>query len=1011
MKRSREIDIISDASDAIIEPPAKKLDKKTITKQIFSEENTFYETFYSQTTTKNQEIIKSLLSIYEKNQGLRLTFNMDIVIPELVIIGSQSVGKSSFIDALLGRKFNMVKSQIGTVCPIIIRMENDATYEEPFCMFYKDDKPDELEETDVHIDAVSEHIEKRSKKRQKEEKSIISPKPIILKIKYKECVNIIVYDTPGFRRRNVDDTDMEEDYLADENISEKIESMVMDIISDKSKTIVALEQSSIEWCDMDIIEKVKKVDPKLDRTIAIITKFDQRSTSFTDSDSAQKYILSGVKSLGIRKDKIFFVSLPFGSNVIDIKPKEYLDLMKKSYLKDMINVRLFECKPEHGIHQIGFVRARDYLQNHMIDQYKSNLKSMHEKFCDIISSEEEKTKECETKLKDISHINIRQLIFYVLSLFCSNIEHVLKGDIHFKVIESNETNQEFGIDIQSIGMSSIEEWEKYFNDNMESFEKPKRKTLDAFGEKKYQTNSLWCDKIWGHIETSPVNILKKTITPVVSKKRKSKTKDDDSSSSDSDTSISIESDKKVDDEEEFLRTISFYSEEEEKKKSTLKKPKEIPITLPINPKDIIKKFEDLKIKTCDQIIYGNNQFERLMRECALVVRSKILPICSISEINTIVHQSVYNHDLFEGKGFGKELHTKPSSEDLENATKRIEQMKKFNPYICQIVQSKSKQCLMPVIDTFIKRFEYLIDHTIDVNMKFLMFYLKKKDVFMSHYKKKYDQNNNNYRNEWNENFVYQTSDIISLITRHKKNDEDEENILIKHLNLKNVYDYFSKCAKMYKTKILNQMKDDMENEFEAMVNSLYEQIEMNPRTLQPYIGKIDNSILYYMKWKDQKYKLSKKGEKSDNMVNSFLIEYIHHLNNVVDSKKMDKSAFQTYSNFFEKQIPENSDHHKISQTEEYILGNSHMVFEYVKNEFINQMIRCYKNMVVDKINLSFINWLKNEISSTYNDEFYENMLGIEKRKIQKELEELKKKIEKLKIQKQKMIDQFAEIND
>ena len=43
-------------------------------------------------------------------------------IPELVAVGGQSDGKSSLLEALLGFKFNVVASEIGTRRPLIVRM-------------------------------------------------------------------------------------------------------------------------------------------------------------------------------------------------------------------------------------------------------------------------------------------------------------------------------------------------------------------------------------------------------------------------------------------------------------------------------------------------------------------------------------------------------------------------------------------------------------------------------------------------------------------------------------------------------------------------------------------------------------------------------------------------------------------------------------------------------------------------------------------------------------------------
>jgi len=977
-----------------MEPSKKKTKEQQ--HQMLEQEKAFYDKVYHETTKINQETIKSLMNIYEKSQGLRLTYNMDIEIPEMVIVGSQSVGKSSIINALLGVQFNLVASEIGTVCPIIIRMENDPEYDEPFCMFFKDDVPDELESKETPIDQVAKEIEKRSQKRQLEEKSKISSVPIVMKIKYKECVNIVVYDTPGFRRLDISDSKDREQF-GDENISQKIEDMVMGIISKQNKTIVALEQSSNEWCSMDIIDKIKKVDPELDRTIMIMTKFDQRSSSFRNPLSAQSYILNGINSLGIKQERFFLVSLPHKTKTVEYDSVEYLKSMKGCYLKDIIKMKLNDCDESHGIEQIGFVRARQFLQNYMIDQYKNNLHKMYDKFSEIILCEEEKLRESEVKLEQIKEVNVRELVLFNLSLFCSNIKHVLDGNIYSEGIDSSKVYEEYKIDPKSIGMTSIGEWKKYLEQTNNS-EHLKFGSLEKV---------LWCNSIWKDT-ISPVDPNKKKIEPQ-NKHKKNQSKRYERVMSDSDYSSTDEHTKSSDTSSTSVEDVDDFSEilEEEKPKPKNKTQKHVKKTLvettPINMVQVCSKFDHLKIKMSDQSIYGNNQFHRLLRECSLVIRSKIFPMSSTNEFNSAIPSSVHNHDMFESKNSYNDQPSSLKTSDvaLENETKRIEQMKKFDPYICKIVQSHSKKCLMPIVEVFVNRLEFLIDHTIDVNMKFLNFYLEKKDVFMSHYKSQ------SSKNSWNQIFISQTSNLLSLIMRHNKNGKDT-NVFNKNLNLKNIYAYFSDCVKQYKTEILRRMKDHMENELETMVNSLYELIQLNPFTIHPYIGRTDNSILYYMKWKDGNNKKKMDDDPLNDQVNSFLIEYVHHMNFInrepLSTKGTNSSSFMQYTKYFDQMIQEKP---SISEEDQYVLKNCHMVFEHVKNEFINLMIRCYKNIVIDKMNEDMIKWLNNHICTTYKDDLYESMLGIQKKDIEKQLIESKQKIKKLESQRTKMNQQFV----
>lgn len=78
------------------------------------------------------------------------SFNINFEYPEIVVVGMQSDGKSSFIEGLLGFQFNIVESStmfrarlfividIGTRRPLIIQMINDPSKRDPLCRFRKE---------------------------------------------------------------------------------------------------------------------------------------------------------------------------------------------------------------------------------------------------------------------------------------------------------------------------------------------------------------------------------------------------------------------------------------------------------------------------------------------------------------------------------------------------------------------------------------------------------------------------------------------------------------------------------------------------------------------------------------------------------------------------------------------------------------------------------------------------------------------------------------------------------
>lgn len=141
---------------------------------------------------------------------------MSFEAPELVVVGMQSDGKSTFIEGLLGFQFNIVESTIGTRRPLILQMLNDPSRQEPFCRFRKESTsamrtlalmtslvpggPDEdpYEPDSVPAARLSSELQRRTNAVAGKGDQV-SSSPIILRVDYAGSATLTIFDTPGFR--------------------------------------------------------------------------------------------------------------------------------------------------------------------------------------------------------------------------------------------------------------------------------------------------------------------------------------------------------------------------------------------------------------------------------------------------------------------------------------------------------------------------------------------------------------------------------------------------------------------------------------------------------------------------------------------------------------------------------------------------------------------------------------------------------------------------------------------
>lgn len=103
--------------------------------------------------------------------------------PELVVVGMQSDGKSTFVEALLGFTFNVVSSNIGTRRPLVIQMVNSKDHPEPHCRFQSEES-DAFADAPTPVAQLSSEIMRRTNQIAGADKSRVSSKPIILRVQY-----------------------------------------------------------------------------------------------------------------------------------------------------------------------------------------------------------------------------------------------------------------------------------------------------------------------------------------------------------------------------------------------------------------------------------------------------------------------------------------------------------------------------------------------------------------------------------------------------------------------------------------------------------------------------------------------------------------------------------------------------------------------------------------------------------------------------------------------------------
>ena len=201
---------------------------------------------------------KKLVGLVDKLRDIGLS---DLIaMPRIAVLGSQSSGKSSLLESIVGINFLPRGSGVVTRRPLELRLQRSNT-NRPYGIFPKD-SPDEKF---YDFDQVRIMIEKLTDKVCGDRKGIIDD-PIILQVFSADCPDLTVIDLPGITRIAIGDQP--------KNIEEITKNMVKRYCEEERTIILCVLAANADMTTSEALQMSSFLDPKGTRTIGVITKID-----------------------------------------------------------------------------------------------------------------------------------------------------------------------------------------------------------------------------------------------------------------------------------------------------------------------------------------------------------------------------------------------------------------------------------------------------------------------------------------------------------------------------------------------------------------------------------------------------------------------------------------------------------------------------------------------------------------------------------------------------------------
>ncbi|XP_055299266.1 dynamin-1-like protein isoform X2 [Sitodiplosis mosellana] len=218
--------------------------------------------------------MEALIPVVNKLQDVFNTVGSDsIQLPQIVVLGSQSSGKSSVIESLVGRSFLPRGTGIVTRRPLVLQLiytpledkdhrsaeQGTAKLEEWGKFLHTKNK------VFSDFDEIRKEIENETDRMAGTNKGIC-PEPINLKIYSTRVVNLTLVDLPGLTKVPVGDQP--------EDIEAQIKELILKHIENPNSIILAVTAANTDLATSESLKMAKEVDPDGRRTLAVVTKLD-----------------------------------------------------------------------------------------------------------------------------------------------------------------------------------------------------------------------------------------------------------------------------------------------------------------------------------------------------------------------------------------------------------------------------------------------------------------------------------------------------------------------------------------------------------------------------------------------------------------------------------------------------------------------------------------------------------------------------------------------------------------
>lgn len=199
-----------------------------------------------------------LIKLVNKLQDTFSHLGGELDMPQLAVVGSQSAGKSSVLENIVGRDFLPRGQGIVTRRPLVLQLIHTPGGDEWGQFLHLDKRFEDFGEIRKEIEQETFRVAGQNKG--------VSKLPIHLRIHSPNVLDLTLVDLPGLTKIPVGDQPSD--------IERQIRTLVLEYISKPNCVILAVSAANVDLANSESLKLARSVDPQGRRTIGILTKLD-----------------------------------------------------------------------------------------------------------------------------------------------------------------------------------------------------------------------------------------------------------------------------------------------------------------------------------------------------------------------------------------------------------------------------------------------------------------------------------------------------------------------------------------------------------------------------------------------------------------------------------------------------------------------------------------------------------------------------------------------------------------